>query len=278
MREHSPKRTLTPALSRSREREKEAGGSAVKTLASVVMLFCISVATAQPVFVHLPDSLSGAVGETISVPISISGQVGRGVVSADITLGFREAVLSGTDLGRVGNATPSGWMFYCNPVPCSLLIALAGVDPLVAGDTLAVVKVVVNAADTTLVQFARCRLNEGGVTCSTQAGRFRGRLPGIEEGWSDQHESWMLRISPNPVRHTAEIAARIRSEGFTSLEIRDATGELVRTLFHGRASDLQIRARWDRRDDVGRAVPAGIYFCRLEALGLHVQQKLVLLE
>ncbi len=132
-----------------------------------------SAAVQEDVVVWLPDSMTGIVGDTVLVPILISGQEDDGVYSADITLRFGESVLTATggfDSGDVAH----GWSIDANPFSDSLVIGMAGADPLGAGDTLLYVKMLVDAADTTTVWFERCLLNEGNVPCTTHAGIFYG--------------------------------------------------------------------------------------------------------
>ena len=142
-----------------------------------MLLWC---GLARAVQVWVPDSMSGVVGDTVLIPILVSGQVGQGVIAADMTLSFGEAVLTATNASHTGKAAPN-WFVFTNPMPCSLLIAMADADPLVAGDTLLVVEMLVDSADTTTVWFTRCRLNEGIVPCTTRAGRFFGYMVGLEE-------------------------------------------------------------------------------------------------
>jgi hypothetical protein len=52
-----------------------------------------------------------------------------------------------------------------------------------------------------------------------------------------------------------------------SLSVYDATGAIVRRLVQGANPAGVHAATWDGSDDAGREVPAGAYFCRLEAGG-----------
>ncbi len=128
--------------------------------------------------VWVPESRTGIVGDTVLIPILISGQEDDSVYSADITLRFGESVLTATggyDTGDVAH----GWSIDTHAFPDSLVIAMAGEHPLGAGDTLLYVKMLVDAADTTTVWFERCLLNEGNVPCTTHAGIFYG-APGTK--------------------------------------------------------------------------------------------------
>ena len=61
----------------------------------------------------------------------------------------------------------------------------------------------------------------------------------------------------------------------TSIRLYDVTGRLVRTLWLGRGERGTVQ--WNGRDEVGRLVPAGLYFARLIGGSLHAQTRIVLL-
>ncbi len=244
----------------------------------LAILFVCALAHGQTVFVYLPDSITGAVGDTVQVPILISDQVGRGVISADITLSFRESVLTGTSVCRAGNAVPSGWMVYANPLPGQVLIAMAGANPLVAGDTLLVLKFLVDSADTTTIGFSRCSLNEGNVACSTRAGKFYPEVVGLEDMRLIPADRLGLELYPNPILRSAWVQCCLGTSGHVRLEICDVGGKPVRTLLDQVALRGELRVRWDCRDDRGMRVPTGVYFCRLEASEHREQKKVVLVR
>ena len=239
-------------------------------IAIVFLLF--SVATAQAVQVWVPDSMSGDVGDTVEVPILVSGQSGQNVIAADITMGFGESVLTATDSSRLGSAA-SGWMVSVNSFSCSLRVAMASANALTAGDTLLVVKMVVEAADTSSIWFSRCRLNEGLVACTTHAGKFYGSASGLAEGRGPDLAGAMLSLFPNPAQDRVNFRCSYALVPGTRVEICGADGRIVKTL---PASTVVF---WDCRNEQGTDVPAGVYLCRLATSGSRgLMQKLVLLR
>lgn len=252
-----------------------AGISKLKSLMFIGLVLCLGAA--QAVQVRVPDSMSGIVGDTVLVPILVSGQVGDSVIAVDITLSFGETVLTATSGYIVGKAAP-GWVAYANPFPCSLLIAMVGASPLGAGDTLIVAKMLADAADTTTVWFSRCWLNEGNVPCTTLAGKFYGYTVGLEEGGLLTATERMLSMRPSPVQGRAEIRCRLDRAARARLEIRDPRGNLVRTLHDGTTQPGESRVEWDCKDNQGRRVPAGVYFCTLSAENQRFSRKVVLAE
>ncbi len=69
-----------------------------------------------------------------------------------------------------------------------------------------------------------------------------------------------------------------RRGAHTKLAIFDATGRTVRTLVEGPVSRGEHRALWQGRDDHGRDVPAGLYFCSLRAGSRSVVHRVFLVR
>jgi hypothetical protein len=88
---------------------------------------------------------------------------------------------------------------------------------------------------------------------------------GIEEGRHNPAGLY-LAVSPSVVRD----AAVILTSGTGCLELVDAAGNAVR-IFPAAAT-----VRWAADDDAGRALPVGIYFCRLTAGQTAIVCKLIL--
>lgn len=88
-----------------------------------------------------------------------------------------------------------------------------------------------------------------------------------------------LRISPNPFNPLTTIRFTLAEARTVDLEIFDASGQLVRVLLRGaRHPAGSHRQEWDGHDGNGRAVPAGVYFCRLSGGSEVVIGRMVLLK
>jgi hypothetical protein len=94
-------------------------------------------------------------------------------------------------------------------------------------------------------------------------------------------------ISPNPLSlsgasgragSTVLIRYSLPATSKVVLRIFDVDGGLVRTLAHGAHEPGDYRAAWDGRDQNGRLLPSGIYFCRLKAAGDEDSRKMVVLK
>jgi hypothetical protein len=84
---------------------------------------------------------------------------------------------------------------------------------------------------------------------------------------------------PNPVRSEVRIPFSIPVVGRVRLTIHDVAGRSIRTIVDDAEPPVGRRvAAWDTRDDGGRPVPSGIYFCRLALNGRVLTKKLQILR
>jgi hypothetical protein len=84
---------------------------------------------------------------------------------------------------------------------------------------------------------------------------------------------------PNPFNPETTIRFTVPApERIASLEIYDVVGRRVATLISGEKTIGARAVRWNGRDDDGREVPSGVYFCRLAAGNDVVSRKIVLLR
>jgi hypothetical protein len=83
---------------------------------------------------------------------------------------------------------------------------------------------------------------------------------------------------PNPFNPTCMIRYEIPMAGAVRLRVFDASGAIVRTLVDAWTESGSYSRMWDGRDQIGREAPSGVYFYRLEAGGLELTRKAVLLR
>ncbi|MBN2464151.1 T9SS type A sorting domain-containing protein [candidate division WOR-3 bacterium] len=101
---------------------------------------------------------------------------------------------------------------------------------------------------------------------------------GIAEGKAPLASNGALRAEPNPFGGTTAISYLLGRAGSAALTVHDATGKAVRRLAGGPQPAGFHSVSWDGRDDRGRALPTGVYFCTLESGGRSTSRKLVLTE
>jgi hypothetical protein len=70
---------------------------------------------------------------------------------------------------------------------------------------------------------------------------------------------------PNPFRTKAEIRFSLAEPGHVRARVHDVAGRLVRVLHDGPLPSGAAGVSWDGRDHLGREVPAGVYFVRVES-------------
>lgn len=89
-----------------------------------------------------------------------------------------------------------------------------------------------------------------------------------------------LRLTsyPNPFTDTATIGFRSQEASTAEVSIYNIRGELVRCLFRGVAKAGENSIVWDGTDNVGRALPSGVYIYRVNTGGKQAVNKLLLLK
>jgi hypothetical protein len=92
-----------------------------------------------------------------------------------------------------------------------------------------------------------------------------GPPAGVAESGVVPGEFALYSPKPSMFARSAELGFSLPRAANMSLAVYDATGALIRQLRRGGTAAGTYRLTWDGRDAQGRAVPAGAYFCRLEA-------------
>jgi hypothetical protein len=90
--------------------------------------------------------------------------------------------------------------------------------------------------------------------------------------------SYLSQNYPNPFNPTTRIAFGLSEAAHVSLRIYDAAGRLVRMLVEGARVAGHYTEIWDGRDEAGRDVSSGVYFCRIEAGTFTQTRKMILLQ
>jgi len=83
---------------------------------------------------------------------------------------------------------------------------------------------------------------------------------------------------PNPFSKETVIRFQIPDFSKVSLKIYDISGRLVRILIDGKLDAGYHTVRWDGRDERGKKVGGGIYFCRFTDGKFTDTRKMVLLR
>ena len=83
---------------------------------------------------------------------------------------------------------------------------------------------------------------------------------------------------PNPFNPTTKLEFQIVDPQEIELAIINISGQTIRTLYYGHSSPGYFTQQWDGRNDTGKIVPSGIYYCVLKGDNIHQCIKLLLLK
>jgi hypothetical protein len=92
-------------------------------------------------------------------------------------------------------------------------------------------------------------------------------LPGIYQ---------LCQNCPNPFIGRTVIRYALPMKSRVSLRIYDSSGRLVKAIVDREQSPGLYKTEWDARDDSGKKVSVGVYFCKLDAGVFKSTKKLVL--
>jgi len=105
-----------------------------------------------------------------------------------------------------------------------------------------------------------------------------GTGTGIDIAESRPLRDQSLLNYPNPFNPYTTISYRLSSPGDVTLTIYNVLGERIRRFSFAGQSAGRHRLTWNGRNDAGRPVASGLYFCRLAAGGTTLTRKMLLLR
>jgi hypothetical protein len=82
-------------------------------------------------------------------------------------------------------------------------------------------------------------------------------------------------VSPNPAARQAKIELGLGAPVSGDIRVMDITGRVFRTIAQGTALGRRAQLTWDLRDDAGRNVPDGVYFCAVSTGSGSASRKIV---
>jgi uncharacterized repeat protein (TIGR02543 family) len=105
-----------------------------------------------------------------------------------------------------------------------------------------------------------------------------GNIIGPPTGTGPVFRNELSQVYPNPFNPQTTIGFSVKDRGLVSLKVYNVTGQMVRTLVNESLAAGPHKNVWDGRDDGGRPVSSGVYFCKLVANGFSQTEKMVLLK
>ncbi|UCE17760.1 MAG: T9SS type A sorting domain-containing protein [Gemmatimonadota bacterium] len=231
------------------------------------------VRSPQPRIV-VPEDIAVVPGDPVTMPVLLEGA--DGIISADIQLKYDSALLDLVGVER----TPftSAFMIQYRDQRGRVDIALAGAEHLEGGGTLVRLTFLVSPAATAVATLSfeiSGIVNEDIVAADHVTGLFM--LP--ESSVPEQHS--LSHNYPNPFNATTKIGyalANIDPRTNVSLIIYNVLGQDVRTLVDELQQPGYYNVLWDGRDDQGREVHSGVYYCQLRTGSFTATRKVLLLR
>lgn len=107
-----------------------------------------------------------------------------------------------------------------------------------------------------------------------------GHLTAVEEGEFPRVEVPNIELVcyPNPFNSRTIIKYELASSGDAHIAVYNLLGQRVRTLVDASQETGRYETAWDGRDQSGREVASGLYFCRMRAGGLERIIKMALVK
>ncbi|HOD17958.1 MAG TPA: C25 family cysteine peptidase [Candidatus Cloacimonadota bacterium] len=85
-------------------------------------------------------------------------------------------------------------------------------------------------------------------------------------------------VYPNPFNRETTVNFSQKGEGKVSLEIYNLLGQKVKTLVNSGLKSGNYSYKWNGKDDKGRDVSSGIYFCRMQSGNYQATLKMILMK
>lgn len=89
---------------------------------------------------------------------------------------------------------------------------------------------------------------------------------------------WFRAPWPNPARERVSLGFGLPAAGRVRLAVHGVDGRTVRVLSDGALAAGRHDIAWDARDARGHAVPAGVYFARLEIAGAVLERRFAIVR
>jgi photosystem II stability/assembly factor-like uncharacterized protein len=114
-------------------------------------------------------------------------------------------------------------------------------------------------------------------TCSSASTLLSNKSVAANEAIQTR-SAYQLNNFPNPFSRSTTITYSIPQPGKVSLKIYDVIGRPIKTLVNGEVAAGTYNIQWKMNDEKGKAVPAGIYFLRIQAGNYSEIKKLLIIK
>gem|GEM_PF-706201 len=226
----------------------------------------------------MPAPLTGdAVNVALGVPVDLGDRIEVPVIvqgAYDILAGHFRFVYDAGELSVISaqaTGIAAGSMTAHNAMGGDLIFAMAAGEAY-GGD-----------GEVALITFGKLHPDADASSVELTEAMFNDGLPPAEIGASasvpaEEGQTALGRAVPNPFTRGTVITYRMAAAGQVSIQIYNVSGQLVRTLASGATDGGHNSILWNGKDDSGRAVPGGIYFCRMETEDYQASEKIVFMK
>lgn len=242
--------------------------------------------TLRSVGVSLPDTSVDELANFIAVPVAVTGFDGVGAVSLRVS--FDDSVLHYANVVSAVDGVTFTTNLVGNEVRIEWFDGTGGAAPISIGaGTLLTIGFDINgsAGEESALHFGQASaigddtgnpipsvlFDDGLVTIQAAGvGVVGAILPVVE--------TRLFPVVPNPTLDRVEIRYDIAGAREAAVRIFDVAGRMVRSVTTGLHESRPYTVVWDRTDDGGRVVPAGVYFVHLDSGNVSQTQKVVLVR
>jgi hypothetical protein len=251
----------------------------------------VSVSPSGPLTLSIGNIL-GQVGDSVAVPVVISGAQGRDILAFRITLRYSSRFLTLVDVVTQGTVA-EGWASPAFKAERDTLsIAAAGVSALDRdGELIRLIFTVspkaphgMKSSLSFLLTAFESLTQPGEFPATTQNGALivvdssavEGEGASLDAG---RPESPSLEQNyPNPFNMMTMIRYSLPESADVRLAIYDTTGRLITTLAEERQRLGRYVVQWDGRDEHGVGVASGVYFYRMTSGQFTAVKKMTLVK
>ncbi len=85
-------------------------------------------------------------------------------------------------------------------------------------------------------------------------------------------------IYPNPFSEQSTISFSLKEAAYTTIQVYNAKGQLIKTLCDSQQTAAQHKLCWDGKDDSGQSVASGVYYVRMQCFGDLYMVKALLIK
>jgi len=241
---------------------------------------------ASTVEFSVPENLNVLPGDTIELPLNVKLN-GKTIGAFNASLQLDKDFLTYAGEFTQGAATPDnkGWMISAYFAPGGKFNIGAAdfsdvMSPINSDGSVAIFKFIVNEkaiiGDTSQVAFSGFSVSDSklnNLPVTGVSGKITVAGVSSVKNNSVQYNYNLAQNYPNPFNPTTTIEYSIKKQSFVNIEIYNAIGQRITTLFNGIREAGSYKLNWNAKD-----FASGIYFYRIKAGDFTQIKKMILLK